>query len=45
MCRLQMAVFIYTLETSSETIFGIAAGSGITPVMGIENSVERNLKQ
>ena len=31
--------FIYTPETSSETIFGIAAGSGITPVMGILKTV------
>ena len=31
--------FIYNPKTSSETIFGIAAGSGITPVMGIAKTV------
>ena len=31
--------FIYNPNTSSETIFGIAAGSGITPVMGIAKTV------
>lgn len=31
--------FIYNPKTSSETIFGIAAGSGITPVMGILKTV------
>lgn len=31
--------FIYNPVTSSETIFGIAAGSGITPIIGIAKTV------
>lgn len=31
--------FIYNPEISSETIFGIAAGSGITPIIGIAKTV------
>lgn len=31
--------FIYNPNTSSETIFGIAAGSGITPIIGIAKTV------